>query len=212
MTSARAKLKIGFVPLSDAAPIIVAQEKGFFAEQGLDVELSHENSWSSIRDKLAGGMLDAAHMLAPMAPASWLDNAYAREPFVTAICLSLNGNAITVSEELYREMVEADPEAMFERPTTARALKQVIARRMHTKGETVSFGSVFPYSSHYYAIRYWLASAGIDPDRDVRMVVAPPPLVVKQLEEGMIDAFCVGRAVEFACRISRHWARYCALI
>lgn len=192
MTNEKMELTIGFIPLTDSAPIIVAHEKGMFARRGLNVKLSREPSWSQIRDKLAAGVLDAAHMLAPMAPASWLDNAYSSERFVTALALNLNGNAITVSEKLYQEMIEADPDAMFERPTTARALKRAIGRRLASGRETVTIGTVFPYSSHNYAVRYWLGAEGINPDRDTRMVVAPPPLMVEHLEEGKLDAFCVG--------------------
>lgn len=185
-------LRIGFIPLTDSAPIIVAKEKGYFEEENLDVELSRENSWSQIRDKLASGVLDASHLLAPMAPASWLDNTYAFEPFITGLSLNLNGSAITVSDALYKELIEADPEAMIERPISARALRSVIAARIEKGEPTIAFGSVFPYSSHYYAIRYWLGAEGIDPDRDIKMVVAPPPVMVDQLEQGLIDAFCVG--------------------
>ncbi|MBB5518689.1 CmpA/NrtA family ABC transporter substrate-binding protein [Amphiplicatus metriothermophilus] len=185
-------LTIGFVPLTDAAPLVVAQEKGFFEKYGLHVCLSRENSWSQIRDKLAAGAIDAAHMLAPMAPASWLANAYAAEKFVTAVAFNLNGNAVTVSEKLYQEMVAADPDAMFERPTSARALKAVIAERLRKGRETVTVGAVFPFSSHNYALRYWLGAEGVNPDRDVRMVVAPPPFMVDQLDRGKVDMFCVG--------------------
>ncbi len=188
----RQSLKIGFIRLSDAAPLIVASEKNYFHDEGLDVELSLENSWSQIRDKLSAGVLDASHLLAPMAPASWLESDAAQEPFVTGLALNLNGSAITVSDSLYEEMTEVDPEAMIERPISARALKAVLARRLERGQETITFGAVFPYSSHYYAIRYWLGAEGIDPDRDVRMVVAPPPVMVEQLEQGLIDAFCVG--------------------
>jgi nitrate/nitrite transport system substrate-binding protein len=192
MTPEKSNLLIGFVPLIDSAPLVAAKEKGIFEKYGLNVELDRQNSWSQIRDKLSAGVLDAAHMLAPMAPASWLDNAYANERFVTALSLNLNGNAITVSEKLYQEMVDADPDAMFERPTSARALKKVIARRLTSGRETITIGSVFPYSSHNYAVRYWLGAEGLNPDRDVRMVVAPPPYMVEHLKEGKIDAFCVG--------------------
>lgn len=190
--SAQTPLKLGFLPLTDAAPLVVAAEKGFFAKHGLDVSLCRVNSWAQMRDKLAFSEIDAAHMLAPMVPASWLKGAYSPERFVTALSLSLNGNAITVSNALYDELMDADADAMMERPITARAMRKLIAKRI-TKGEDVpTIGSVFPYSSHNYAIRYWLGAEGIHPDRDVRMVVAPPPLMVEQLEAGQIDAFCVG--------------------
>lgn len=186
------RIKIGFVPLTDAAPLIVAQEKGFFAEQGLDVELVRMKSWAQVRDSLAAELIDAAHMLAPMVPASWLDGAYSGKRFVTAITLNLNGNAITVSNALYDELVAVDADAMAERPVTARAMRNLLAARIERGEEPPTIGSVFPYSSHNYALRYWLGAEGINPDRDVRMVVAPPPLMVDQLENGQIDAFCVG--------------------
>lgn len=186
------QLKIGFIPLTDAAPLVMAKEKGFFEEEGLSVDLVKARSWAQTRDYLATGELDAAHMLAPMVPASWLPGDTGRIPFVTGLSLNLNGNAITVSSALYQEMVEADPEALTERPLSSRALKSVLAKRLETTGEPVTFGTVFPFSSHNYALRYWLADEYIDPDRDVRIVVAPPQVMVEQMEKGLIDAFCVG--------------------
>lgn len=186
------QLKIGFVPLTDSAPLVIAREKGFFEKHGLNVSLSRENSWSQIRDKLALGEVDAAHMLAPMVPASWLDKSYTDEKFVTAVSLNLNGNAITVSNALYDEMYALDAEGLTERPISARALKKVIIKRLENNEPAPVIGSVFPYSAHHYALRYWLGAEGINPDRDVRMVVAAPPFMVQQLEDGMVDMFCVG--------------------
>ncbi len=186
------EIRIGFVPLTDSAPLIVAKEKGLFEKHGLNVTLSRENSWSQIRDKLTAGAIDAAHMLAPMVPASWLGETPFTEKFVTALTLNLNGNAITVSNELYDRLLEADRDAMLERPITARAIRKVIAQRIERGEEPLTIGAVFPFSSHNYAVRYWLGAEGINPDRDVRMVVAPPPFMVEQLEKGIVDAFCVG--------------------
>ncbi len=185
-------LNIGFVPLTDSAPLIVAKEKGLFEKHGLNVTLSRENSWSQIRDKLTAGTIDAAHMLAPMVPASWIGEAPSSEKFVTALTLNLNGNAITVSNKLYDQLTEADRDAMLERPISARAIRKVIAQRIERGQEPLTIGAVFPFSSHNYAVRYWLGAEGINPDRDVRMVVAPPPFMVEQLEQGIVDAFCVG--------------------
>lgn len=192
MSAYGADVTIGFVPLTDSAPLVIAKEKGFFSKYGLTVELSRENSWSQIRDKLAYQEIDAAHMLAPMVPASWLDTSYSSEKFVTALSLNLNGNAITVSNRLYGEMLAADPDAMSEQPVTARALRQVIANRIEQHLPAPVIGTVFPYSSHNYAVRYWLGAEGIHPDRDVQLMVAPPPFMVEQLKEGIVDAFCVG--------------------
>lgn len=186
------QLKLGFVPLSDAAPVIMAKEKGFFEKEGLSVELIRGRSWSHIRDLLSQGALDAAHILAPMVPASWLNDAYASQPLVSALALNLNGNAITVSEALYQEMIHHDPDAMTEQPVAARALRKLIAKRIEQNEKPVTLGTVFNYSSHNYALRYWLASENLDPDRDVRIVVTSPQVMVDQMETGMIDGFCVG--------------------
>ncbi len=185
-------ITIGFVPLTDSAPLILAKEKGLFEKYKLNVTLSRENSWSQIRDKLTSGAIDAAHMLAPMIPASWLGEAPFTERFVTALTLNLNGNAVTVSNELYEQLTQADRDAMLERPVSARALRKVIAQKIERGEEPLTIGAVFPFSSHNYALRYWLGAEGINPDRDVRMVVAPPPFMVEQLEKGIVDAFCVG--------------------
>eukprot|EP00456_Euglypha_rotunda_P012845 TRINITY_DN13727_c0_g1_i1.p1 TRINITY_DN13727_c0_g1~~TRINITY_DN13727_c0_g1_i1.p1 ORF type:complete len:131 (+),score=38.80 TRINITY_DN13727_c0_g1_i1:219-611(+) len=100
----KTELKIGLVPLVDAAPLIIAREKGFFAAHGLQVELSVEASWANIRDKVAAGMLDAAHMLAPMPIAATAGIDGVRVPMLTALSLNLNGNAITISESLFWQM------------------------------------------------------------------------------------------------------------
>ncbi|MEM8935209.1 MAG: CmpA/NrtA family ABC transporter substrate-binding protein [Pseudomonadota bacterium] len=185
-------LKIGFVPLTDMAPLAIAKEKGFFEKYGLDVRLVAQNSWSQVRERLALGEIDAAHILAPMIPASWLNGAFADEKFVSALTLNLNGNAITVSNSLYQELLDADFDAMLERPTTARALRKVILRRAETGREPLTIGSVFPFSSHNFAMRYWLGAQKINPDRDVHMIVAPPPIMAEHMESGKVDAFCVG--------------------
>ena len=163
MTSSDRRLRIGFIPLTDMAPIAIAKEKGFFYRADLDVELVRERSWSQIRDKLAIGDIDAAHMLAPMVTASWLGAAFAGERFVSALTLNLNGNAITVSNNLFDEMLDTDCEAMLERPIPARALRGVLARRLEAGLEPLNVGAVFPYSSHNYAARYWLGAAGSEP-------------------------------------------------
>lgn len=185
-------LTIGFVPLSDCAPLVVAKEKGFFREHGLDVELSRETSWASIRDKTAYGMLDAAQMLASMPITSSLGIGPLTVPMVTALSLDLNGNAITVSEDLYQRLCAANPGAMRERPLSATALGTLV-RAERSKGYApLTFAVVFPTSTHTYELRYWMAAAGIDPDHDVRLVVVPPSQMVEALRRGQIDGFCVG--------------------
>jgi len=198
----KTSLTFGIIPLTDCAPIVVAREKGFFAAQGLDVTVTKESSWANIRDKVALGALDGAHMLAGMPLAATLGIGATRTPTVTAFSMDLNGNGITVSNELYERMVEADPEAMnAPRPTTARALKKVIEADKAAGRPPMTFAMVFPVSTHNYEIRYWMASAGIDPDRDIRLIVVPPPQMVANLSAGNVVGYCVGepwnqRAIE----------------
>lgn len=188
----KTKLTLGFIPLTDCAPLVVAKEKGWFARHGLEVELSKETSWANLRDKSAIGILDGAQMLAPMPLASTLGVGPMAKPMLTAMSLDLNGNAITVSQALFDQMSELDPEAVHARPMTAQALKRVIDLRREQGLRPLTFAVVFGVSTHAYELRYWLASAGIDPDLDVRLMVVPPPQMVTQLRAGHIDGFCVG--------------------
>ncbi|MHB1950979.1 MAG: CmpA/NrtA family ABC transporter substrate-binding protein [Acidiferrobacteraceae bacterium] len=186
------RLRIGFIPLTDCAPIVMAQELGYFRRHGLDVTLSKEASWANIRDKVSVGVLDGAHMLGPMPLAATLGIGALRKPTITACSLDLNGNAITVSEKLFARMRKADPEAVRARPMTATALRKVIEEDRRAGRKPMTFAMVFPVSTHNYQIRYWMASAGIDPDRDIRLIVIPPPQMVVNLETGNIDGYCVG--------------------
>jgi nitrate/nitrite transport system substrate-binding protein len=185
-------LRVGITPLCDSAPLVVAAQRGFFAEEGLDVTLSCEPSWANIRDKLAAGALDAAHMLAPMALASTLGVGPLELPVGTALSLGLGGNAITASLPLWQHMQELAPEAMAQPATRGRALAAVVAARRAAGAPPLRLATVFPVSMHSYELRFWLAGAGIDPDRDVRLLVVPPPRMVAELEAGAIDGFCVG--------------------
>lgn len=188
----KTELTLGFIPLTDCAPLVVAKEKGYFEKYGLNVTLSKETSWANIRDKVALGILDGAQMLAGMPIAMSLGIGPMAKPMVTAFSMDLNGNAITVSNALCEKMQRIAPEAMSKRPLSARALKQVIEQNKQSGGEPFTFAMVFPYSTHNYELRYWMAAAGIDPDNDVRLVVVPPPQMVGQLEKGTIDGYCVG--------------------
>lgn len=185
-------LTLGFIPLTDCAPIVVAHEKGFFKKYGLNVTPSKEASWANIRDKVTIGELDGAHMLAGMPIASTLGVGAVAKPTITAFSMDLNGNAITVSNELYERMLEADPAAMQESPVSARALKKVIDADKAAGKEPMTWAMVFPVSTHNYELRYWMASAGIDPDNDVRLIVIPPPQMVANLRAKNIVGYCVG--------------------
>jgi nitrate/nitrite transport system ATP-binding protein len=185
------ELALGFVPLTDCAPLVVAKEQRLFDKHGLDVSLSRESSWANVRDKVCTGMLDGAQMLAAMPIASALDQHHC-EPMVTAMSLDLNGNAITVSKELYGRMQAAGVEGLDTAAGSARALRRVIEQDRAAGRPRLTFAVVFPQSSHNYLLRYWMADAGIDPDRDVRLTVVPPPQVGHYLRAGMISGCCVG--------------------
>jgi NitT/TauT family transport system ATP-binding protein len=185
-------LRIGFIPLVDASALIVAVDKGFAAAEGLDVTLVREVSWSNVRDKLNIGLFDAAHLLAPVAIASSLGLGHVKVPIVAPFNLGLNGNAITVSPALHAAiMAEVDGDKL-DPMATAQALSRVVGRRRKAGAEPLTFGMTFPFSTHNYQLRFWMAAGGVDPDEDVRLVVLPPPYMVDSLANGQVDAFCVG--------------------
>ncbi|MHC2462565.1 CmpA/NrtA family ABC transporter substrate-binding protein [Bradyrhizobium embrapense] len=185
-------LRIGFIPLVDAAALIVAVDKGFAATEGLDVTLLREVSWSNVRDKLNIGLFDAAHLLAPVAIASSLGLGHVRVPFAAPFNLGLNGNAITVSPALRAALMEEIDGDRFDPMATAQALARVVAKRRKSGAEPLTFGMTFPFSTHNYQLRFWMAAGGVDPDEDVQLVVLPPPYMVDSLANGLVDAFCVG--------------------
>jgi ABC-type nitrate/sulfonate/bicarbonate transport system substrate-binding protein len=185
-------LRIGFIPLVDAAALIVAVDKGFCSAEGLDVTLVREVSWSNVRDKLNIGLFDAAHLLAPVAIASSLGLGHVKVPIVAPFNLGLNGNAITVSPALHADIMAELSGDPFDPMATALALARVVAARRKSGAEPLTFGMTFPFSTHNYQLRFWMAAGGVDPDEDVRLVVLPPPYMVDSLANGHVDAFCVG--------------------
>ena len=176
----KVNLEIGFVPLTACAPLIVAKEKGFFAKHGLDeVNLVRETSWRGIVDGIEGKYLDAAQMPAGMP--TWLTAGGHQEtplPIVTALTLTRNGNAVTLAKKFLDQGI-----------TTASALKEML---LSLDGESHTLGMVHPSSMHNLLLRYWLASGGIDPDRDVILKTIPPAQMVADLKAGSIDGYCVG--------------------
>ena len=187
-----APLRIGFIPLVDAAALIVAVDKGFTAAEGLEVELVREVSWSNVRDKLNIGLFDAAHLLTPVAIASSLGLGHIKVPIAAPFNLGVNGNAITVSPALHAALMEEIDGDRFDPLATAKALAKVVAKRRKAGADPLTFGMTFPFSTHNYQLRFWMAAAGVDPDEDVRLVVLPPPYMVDSLANGHVDAFCVG--------------------
>ncbi len=187
-----ASLHIGFIPLVDAAAVIIAVDKGYAAAEGLDVTLVREVSWSNVRDKLNIGLFDAAHLLAPVAIASSLGLGHVKVPIVAPFDLGINGNAITVSAALHAAIMRVIDGDRFDPMATARALARVVASRRKDGAEPLTFAMTFPFSTHNYQLRFWMAAGGVDPDEDVRLVVLPPPFMVESLESGHVDGFCVG--------------------
>ncbi|WP_108663050.1 CmpA/NrtA family ABC transporter substrate-binding protein [Acuticoccus kandeliae] len=187
------ELRAGFIPLVDCAVLAVAARRGFAEEQGIALTLEREASWATLRDKLTVGVVDCAHLLAPIPVASQLQIGSPKARMVAPYTLSQNGNAIAVSNDLFDAM-EATGRLGAPRDPAAKAeaLAEVIRARQ-AKGEPkLTLGMVHAYSTHNYELRYWLASAGIHPDRDVELVVIPPPFIVDYMSQGLIDGFCVG--------------------
>ena len=186
------ELRVGFVPLVDAANVIVAGRLGFAEAEGLRLVLSRERSWASVRDKLSVGYLDAAHVLSPMLLASVLGLGNFRSPLMTPVMLSRDGNEVTLSAALaglceqrlgYRP---GDPQGW------ARAVASVVREGQKAGAPPLSFACVFPFSSHAYLLRDWLSEAGVSVDRDVHITVLPPTMMADALAEGTIDGFCAG--------------------
>jgi ABC-type nitrate/sulfonate/bicarbonate transport system substrate-binding protein len=172
-------LRVGFLALTDAAPFAVAQERGLFAKHGLEVELRREVGWATIREKIIYGELDAAHAPAPMLWATRLGLDSVPCPVLTALVLNLHGNALTLSERLWQAGVR-----------TPQALREEARRRVGER--KLTFGVVFMFSTHHLLLRSWLRAAGLNPDRDVRIVVVPPAQMFRNLAAGTIDGYCSG--------------------
>jgi ABC-type nitrate/sulfonate/bicarbonate transport system substrate-binding protein len=182
------QLSLGFLKLTDSAAIIMAQALGYYEKYGLEVRLQREVSWANVRDKLVIGELDAAQMLAPLPMATSLGVGGMRADMITGLALSLNGNAITLSQALSTQILERGADAKDGARSTAVAFgdymrsgkRQVILAASHT------------FSCHILLLRHWLRAGNIDPDCDVNIIVLPPEQMVDSLARGIIDGFCVG--------------------
>jgi len=203
-------LTFGFIKLTDCAPLVIAKEKLFFEEEGLDVKLEAQANWKILLDRVISGELDGAHMLAGQ-PIGATIGFGTKAHIVTPYSLDYNGNGITVANDLWAEMQKEDPALDTptpKHPIKADALKPIVARRK-AAGTPMRMGMVFPVSTHNYEIRYWLAAAGISPgfyldrksgaidatgttDADVLLSVTPPPQMPATLEAKTIEGYCVG--------------------
>jgi nitrate/nitrite transport system ATP-binding protein len=172
-------VNIGYIPLSDCAPLVIAQEKGFFAKYGIErVNLCQESSWDAIAEQIVSGKLTAAQMVAGMPLALTLGmNGNRSVPISVPLVLSRNGNAITLSTKLYHQGIH-----------NLQTLKATISN----SEQKITLGIVHECSMHNLMLRYWLASGGIDPDTDLKLIVIPPQEMVAAMKSGSIDGFCVG--------------------
>jgi nitrate/nitrite transport system substrate-binding protein len=195
----KAAVKIGFIKLTDIAPLVIAKEKGFFAEEGLTVTLEPQANWKVLVDGVSGGQLDAAHMLAghPIASGVGIGS---KVKIVTPLSLDMNGKGITLSNKVYGMIA---PTLDKTKPVSAAALAPVVAK-YKSEGKPFKMGMVFPVSGHNYVLRYWLAAGGLNPgfylpgdaagttSADVQLSVTPPPQMPSTLEAGTIDGYSVG--------------------
>ena len=186
------RLRLGFVPLVDAASVVVAARCGFAEAEGLELVLSRERSWASVRDKLTVGYLDAAHVLSPMVVASRLGLRNFRSALVAPMMLSVDGNEVTLGAELAALCAARTGYTPREPEEWGRALAAVVRDGARSGAPSLTFASVFPFSSHSYLLRDWLLACGLDPDRDVNLTVLPPLRMADALAEGSIDGFCAG--------------------
>lgn len=199
------QLTFGFIKLTDMAPLAIAKEKGFFEDEGLFVSVEAQSNWKNVLDRVIDGQLDGSHMLAgqPIAAGAGFGR---QAKLVTPFSMDLNGNGITVSNDVWSKMkpnvpIGADGKPIH--PIKAEALKPVITEYKNS-GKAFKMGMVFPVSTHNYEIRYWLAAAGIHPgmytkenvqgqiDAEVLLSVTPPPQMPATLEAGTIYGYCVG--------------------
>ena len=181
-------LTAGFLPLLDSVLLVLAREKGFAEAEGLDLHLVRETSWANIRDRAALGHFDIAQMLAPMPLAASLGLTPLATPMIAPVVLGLGNNAITVSADLWNAMTDQGAPGDLAAGPAGAALARVVA----ASPRKLRFGVVHQTSSHNYELRYWLAASGIQPDRDIEIVVLPPPLLPDALSSGGIDGYCVG--------------------
>lgn len=182
----------GYVPLLDSAVLLAAQEFGFAEAEGLELKLVRETSWANIRDRVAIGHLDVAHMLGPMPLSANLGLTPLDVPVIAPMALGLGAAAVTVSNAVWAEMAQAGaPEDGSPGPVGA-ALRTVVQQRATKGSPRLRFGVVHPESAHNYVLRFWFAASGIDPDGDVDIVIVPPPFQADALEARRTDGYCVG--------------------
>ena len=200
------ELKFGFIKLTDMAPLAIAYEKGYFEDEGLYVTLEAQANWKVLLDRVIDGQLDGAHMLAGQ-PLGATIGFGTKADVITAFSMDLNGNGITVSNEIWQQMKKYIPhkDGKPVHPIKAEYLKPVVDQ-YKKEGKPFKMGMVFPVSTHNYELRYWLAAGGINPGyyaphkgdtsgtlkADALLSVTPPPQMPSTMEAGTIYGYCVG--------------------
>lgn len=196
-------LRLGFVKLTDMAPLAVALEQGYFEDEGLFVSVEAQANWKVLQDRVTDGQLDAAHMLAGQVVAASAGlGSQAR--LQTSLVLDLHGNACTLDKSIWQQVPQAQKSATGQAQSAT--VLQTALKSFAEQGKTMQFGTVFPYSSHNYELRYWLAAGGIHPgfyapeqgdnsgqlQAQLLISVTPPPQMPATMEAGTLQGFCVG--------------------
>jgi nitrate/nitrite transport system substrate-binding protein len=175
------EMKFGMIALTDCSPIVIAHEKGFFKKYGISSVVSKGANWAAIRDSLSNGDLQATHMLTGMPIASTMGLLGSpKKPMIIPWLLNRNGQCISLKTEL-KGKVAGDPKAL--KPLVDEAKK---------KGEPMTFAMTFPPGTHAMWTRYYLGAGGINPDKDISLIVVPPAQMVANMKIGKMDGFCVG--------------------
>lgn len=175
-------VRVGFIALTDCAPLVMAAALGFDQRHGITIELSREASWAGVRDKLLNGELDAAHALYGMVYGVQLGVGAVRRDMAVLMNLNHNGQAITLSRQLAEQ-------GAVDGPSLAKLMREQPRR---SDGQTFTFAQTFPTGTHAMWLYYWLAAHGIDPLRDARVITVAPPQMVAHMRAGHMDGFCVG--------------------
>ena len=186
----RARLRVGFVPTLDCATLIAAQELGLFARHGLDVRLSREIGWATIREKLLHEELEAVATHASMLFSIYCGLGVVRRPCLTGLMLGSNGSAITLSRQCWDAGVR-------DAATLSRFIRRSASDRVFT------FGAVLELSTQHHLLRNWLRSGGLDPEKDVRIAVIPSELIYESFAAGFLDGYCVAEPWNSAAVLNR---------
>jgi two-component system, oxyanion-binding sensor len=186
------QINAGFMPLFDSAVLVAAREIGFAAREGIELTLNRETSWANIRDRIAIGHFDLAHMLGPMPIACNLGLTPLASDTIVPFSLGLGGNCVTVSNTVWAGMAAHGALPDLDPARAGKALGVLIRERANAGRDPLRFAVVHPHSGHNYELRYWLAACGIDPSREIEIVIVPPPFMADAIAAGRIDGYCAG--------------------